>query len=263
MNYFNKKLPKISVIICTYNCEKYIKKTVKSILDQTYKNIEILILDNASTDKTVKIIENMKINNLRLFKSEINLGAYGGVNFLLSFCKGKYIGINDHDDIWHYRKIEKQINFLEKNLDYVGCGGLSIVFFEKNNNFRKLRRFNWKNFVPHPSLVFRNGNYRYNLDIKYKTDSYFMKNILSKYGKLFLFNDYLYIHRMRFDGNNLSKKRNIKDSLLYTFKTGNFFSLIKNFILIILPIDDFYYKYIMCGKIINNIDKYGFDKDNI
>src|SRR3990167_596097 len=116
----------VSVLICTYNAEKFIKSTLESVLNQSYKNIEVLILDNGSTDKTVPIIRTLALHNaqpltyevrkgpsIRLIESKKNLGPYKGLNVLLELAKGKYIAINDHDDIWHPEKIKKQVSFLE------------------------------------------------------------------------------------------------------------------------------------------------------
>ena len=91
----------VSVLICSYNAEAFIESTVNSVLGKTYKKIELLILDNASSDNTVQILKNIKKKDSRLviFTKKENVGAYPGLNFLLDKAKGSYIAINDHDDI--------------------------------------------------------------------------------------------------------------------------------------------------------------------
>ena len=110
---------KVSVILCTYNAEKYIRATLESILCQSYTTIEILILDNNSKDTTVDIIKSYKDTRIHIYSSEKNLGPYGGLNFLLEKATGEYIAIQDHDDLWRREKLEKQIEFLEKHKQYI------------------------------------------------------------------------------------------------------------------------------------------------
>jgi glycosyltransferase involved in cell wall biosynthesis len=112
-------IPKVSVVLCTYNAEKYIRATLESILYQSFKDIEILILDNNSKDTTINIIKTYKDARIYLYPSEKNLGPYGGLNFLLKKAKGEYIAIQDHDDLWHPEKLAKQVAFLEKNKKYI------------------------------------------------------------------------------------------------------------------------------------------------
>ena len=98
--------PLVSVLVCSYNAEQFIESTVQSVLGQTYKNIELLVLDNASTDTTVNLLEQIQKADSRLIiiASKTNHGAYPGLNLLLEKAKGTYIAINDHDDIWHSEK---------------------------------------------------------------------------------------------------------------------------------------------------------------
>jgi len=199
---------KISILIVSYNAEKYIKKTINSCLNQTYKNIKILVLDNASKDGTVKIIKNIQARDSRLkvFENKENLGPYAGLNFLLEKAKGKYIAIQDHDDIWFPEKIEKQVEFLEKNKNFVACGTNAFYYYES----RKLLILNKKsavtNFVDHTSLMFRNQGFRY--DEKYLlADEYFEKKILFSKGKIACLQVSMTIHRIKGDGTNLSSSR--------------------------------------------------------
>ncbi|PIY69220.1 hypothetical protein COY90_01670 [Candidatus Roizmanbacteria bacterium CG_4_10_14_0_8_um_filter_39_9] len=183
--------PLVSVLICSYNAERFIESTLKSVLNQTYKNIEILILDNASTDKTVSIIQSLTHPNaaiptsqvrigpsIRLIQGEKNRGAYPGLNFLLAEAKGKFIAINDHDDIWHPEKLKRQINFLQKNIKYIGCGSSIINRYEAYDKYIFRSQPEDAKVAWHTSLMFRNNGYRYDTSIKVATDFYFIKNIL-------------------------------------------------------------------------------------
>jgi len=200
---------KVSVIVVTYNAEKFIINTISSCLNQTYKNIEILILDNASSDNTVKIIESLKNERIRLFKNIENVGPYKGLNFLLEKAEGEYIAIQDHDDIWFPEKIEKQIKFMEENPEFIACGTNNYNFYEGSDILilnKKPFASAGKNYVPHSSLLFRNKNFRYDVN-KILSDEYFEKKTLANAGKIFLIDEALTIHRIRTNSRNLSKTR--------------------------------------------------------
>jgi len=231
---------RVSILICTYNCEKYIENTLQTIFDQTYKNWELLILDNDSKDKTKQILKNHEKNSkIKIFYSKTNLGAYPGLNFLLDKAKGKYIAIQDHDDLWHPEKLEKQVSFLEKNKKYIGCGTNFIEYFD---GIKKVQLITSKEessfFVGHTSLVFRKKKHRYNLKKKYGTDFNFMKNILCKNKKLiYVLNNYYMLHYRPKNNSNLgsqwSQKMTYnefseinKHSSQYKNKTYNFFQFI-------------------------------------
>ena len=130
-------VPLVSVLICAYNAQKFIEATIRSVMAQTYRNIEILVLDNNSSDGTVAILEGLKRQEarLRLYGGKKNLGAYGGLNYLLERAAGTYIAIQDHDDLWHPDKIARQVEFLEKNHAYVGCGTAIINYYERYDTF--------------------------------------------------------------------------------------------------------------------------------
>jgi len=243
----SKKQPLVSVLLCTYNAERFITQTIDSIIFQSYKKLEILILDNNSSDNTINILKQISKSDKRIkvFKSKVNYGAYGGLNYLMKFAKGKFIAIIDHDDIWQKDKIAIQIKFLEKNKDYVGCGGLPIYYFEITGEFILTNRKYQQKFVPHPSLVFRNEGYKYDESILYKTDSYFMEKILCKNSKLFLFNKFFYISRIRADKKNLSREMKNLKNILSTFKkTKDWQTLLRGLLWVSLPekIRDFFYK---------------------
>jgi len=209
---FKEKIEKtrVSVLICSYNAERFIFFTIKSVLLQSYKNIEILILDNNSSDGTVSIIEDLqnKYKNIYLYKQLKNIGPYAGLNYLLDRAGGEYIAILDHDDIWHPEKIEIQTKFLNDNKRFVGCGSLPIFYYEKERKVMLKNKSEVSCVAPHPSLVFRKEKKeKYDLSITYKTDYYFMKySLCEKQRCIYNIQLPLYIHRVRRDGNNLNSK---------------------------------------------------------
>ncbi|GAA4876938.1 glycosyltransferase family 2 protein [Ferrimonas pelagia] len=108
--------PLISIISPTYNSKKFIRETVKSIQGQTYKNWELLITDDCSTDDTWQILGELaeKDSRIKLEKSDVNQGAASSRNASLSRARGDYLAFIDADDIWDNRKLEKQIKFMHE-----------------------------------------------------------------------------------------------------------------------------------------------------
>ena len=244
----------VSVLICTYNADKFIIPTLKSIYRQTYKNLEILILDNNSSDKTVGIInDKFKYDNIKLYTSYINLGPYKGLNFLLEKCNGKYIAIADHDDIYHPTKIEKQVRFLEKNKHYIGCGTNLYKFFENKKDFKIVTLSEISTFTPHPSIVFRNNGYRYNDLVEYQCDKYFMKYVLcNNIPALYTIQEPLYLSRVRYDQSNLSyiwnKQLTLKKILNYYHFSKDTKVFVKMFVKMMI-------NYNLVNKIANSINR--------
>ncbi|MHC0444406.1 glycosyltransferase family 2 protein [Flavobacterium sp. 3-218] len=107
----------VSIIVPTYNTEKFIRSTIDSVQNQTYTNWEMILADDASTDQTVAIIEEFaeKDNRIKLFKLPENRGNGFARNAALEKATGKYIAYLDADDLWFPEKLEKQIQFLKTN----------------------------------------------------------------------------------------------------------------------------------------------------
>jgi glycosyltransferase involved in cell wall biosynthesis len=118
--------PLVSVVIPTHNRSAFVIKAIDSVLNQTYKNIELIVVDDFSGDNTYKIISERfkQYPKVRIFRNEKNLGFVKTLNKGSALAKGKYIARLDDDDTWiDSRKIEKQVDFLEKNSYYVLIGG--------------------------------------------------------------------------------------------------------------------------------------------
>jgi len=121
MNNYNEE-PLVSVIIPTYNSAKFISGSVSSVTNQTYSNIEILIIDDGSTDNTEAVVQALS-GPIRYIK-QINSGPSSARNRGIAQSKGKYIAFLDVDDEWEPSKIESQVIFFEndKNLSIVATG---------------------------------------------------------------------------------------------------------------------------------------------
>lgn len=107
----------VSIIIPTYNCEKYIIETLESVSNQSFQDYEVIIIDDCSTDSTVKKIESFiqLKSNFYIYRNTINLGVSETRNYGFSLSTGRYIALLDSDDIWSFDKLEIQLLFMQKN----------------------------------------------------------------------------------------------------------------------------------------------------
>ena len=110
----NKK-PLISIIMNCYNGEKYLKKSLQSILKQSYKNWELIFFDNNSKDKSKSILHNFKDKRIKYFKSNIYLKLYDGRNLAIKKARGDFISFLDTDDWWKKDKLKEQVILLNTN----------------------------------------------------------------------------------------------------------------------------------------------------
>lgn len=110
----------VSIIIPSYNCERYIAETLESAINQIYKDIEIIVVNDCSPDGCESIIQEYikKDKRIRYFKNETNLGVAESRNKGVCASKGEYIAFLDSDDVWSLDKIEKQIKHLLQNNGY-------------------------------------------------------------------------------------------------------------------------------------------------
>ena len=119
--------PKLSVIMPVYNAEKFIIKSITSVIEQTIKSWELIIINDASTDSTQKIIDSYtdKDNRIKCFNLEKNSGAAVARNTCIIKATGKFIAFIDSDDIWLPTKSEVQINLMEKHKCDISCTSYS------------------------------------------------------------------------------------------------------------------------------------------
>ncbi len=117
--YMEEDIPLVSIIMPVYNSEKYIGRTLESVISQSFNDWEIIIVDDCSTDNSANIIKSYMNEDKRIkyYKLKINSGAAISRNTAIKNAIGKYIAFLDSDDIWHPEKLSKQIEIMEKN-DY-------------------------------------------------------------------------------------------------------------------------------------------------
>ena len=113
----------VSVIVPTFNRADTIVRCLESIANQTYFNIEIIVIDDCSTDNTEEIINQFSDSRVTYHRLDRNRRACYARNYGCRIAKGKYIAFQDSDDVWHYDKLEKELDYLIKEeKDFVFCG---------------------------------------------------------------------------------------------------------------------------------------------
>jgi len=130
--------PLISIALCTYNGEKYLSEQLDSIINQTYKNLEIIVVDDCSQDNTFSILQSyaLKSPQLKIFRNIKNKGYSKNFEYAISLCKGDYIAVSDQDDIWMTNKLElllKKIIIDDSLLVYSN----SLIVDERGNSLGK------------------------------------------------------------------------------------------------------------------------------
>lgn len=128
--------PLVSVIMPAYNGEKYIGDAIESVLDQSYDNFELIIVEDKSTDSTLEVIQRYKDSRLFLYLNSENRGIAYSTNRGIAKSKGKYIALLDDDDIALKRRLEWQVEFLEEHEDIDILGGRSALI-DSNGKFIK------------------------------------------------------------------------------------------------------------------------------
>ena len=128
--------PKVSVIIPVFNRENLIQRSIYSVLNQTYKNLETIIVDDASTDNTGNKIKEIKDERIKYFRNQVNLGPSKCRNLGIELAAGELIAFQDSDDEWHLDKLEKQVNLLITSPADVAAVYCGVEFIDINNGLK-------------------------------------------------------------------------------------------------------------------------------
>jgi len=210
----------ISVVMSVYNSGKLIYQTIKSILNQTYKHFEFIIINDASTDNTLNVIKEYakKENRIKIINNKKKLGIALASNKGLDAAKGKYIAMMDHDDISLPQRFEKELEFLEKNKD-IFVVGTNYCLIDINNkkitninvitdsNKLKDNIINGRPKICHPSIMFRNKTkIRYRSKIYYSQDYDFFLQLLANNKKISNLKEILFQHRIHITQTSMQKK---------------------------------------------------------
>lgn len=133
--------PLVSVIIPCYNAGRFVEQSVRSIMRQSYTNLEIITIDDCSTDDTLNTLEKLQKEDSRilLLKNKTNIGLVSTLNKGIKASKGKYIARMDADDIAFVERLSTQVKFLQQNANVAMCGGNYIMIDESGNAMNKLK----------------------------------------------------------------------------------------------------------------------------
>ncbi|APY10007.1 hypothetical protein BWZ22_01545 [Seonamhaeicola sp. S2-3] len=169
------KMPVVSVIMPVYNCEMYIEEAIYSILNQTFEDFELLIIDDCSTDKTKDIIKRLDDNRIIFIEKTKNTGYTNSLNHALQLVRGKYIARMDGDDVSLLDRFKAQVDFLESNVDVVACGTIfkyldtdTVISLPEYDDEIKLAMLKG-NSMAHPSIMMRSSVIKEN-NIKYNEE---------------------------------------------------------------------------------------------
>lgn len=179
---YKKKIPALSIMMPCYNGEKYLKEAIDSILDQTYYDFELLVVDDASTDTSKEIIKEYEKKDKRVhyLKNEFKKGVSGALNTAIKNARGKFLARQDADDVSLKERLKMQINCLENNSNLGYCS-VNINFLDKKSRVIKKNVYKrptapiefeaaFVNPVPNGTLI-----YRKELIDKYKLEFVYQK----------------------------------------------------------------------------------------
>jgi glycosyltransferase involved in cell wall biosynthesis len=209
-----------------YNGEHYLNEAVDSILAQTFKNIEFLIIDDASTDRTPEILHSYTDPRIKIITNKENLGLTKSLNKGLELARGEYIARMDADDISFPLRLERQVTFMDNNLDVVVCGTLketigntgfykSEFLYNPKTHERIKCSLLFGNPIAHSSAIIRKivileKGIRYD-ETFYSNQDYELWSRLINIGKFYIIPEKLVGYRKHTD--NLSKRMNLKQRL--------------------------------------------------
>jgi len=183
---------KISIITVCFNSQQTIRATIKSVLSQSYKQVEYIIIDGASTDNTVKIIKEFS-NSIDVFVSESDAGIYDAINKGISKSSGDVVGLLHADDVFDNKSvIDNVMGLFDENVDMI-YGDINYV--DRNDIYRVIRRwksdsykkgkFKWGWMPPHTGFFMKKSCYLkhglYNLSLGSSADYELMLRMFELY----------------------------------------------------------------------------------
>ena len=233
MKKFNKidlrlnKKPKISVILSFFNNNETLELSIKSIINQSYKNFELILISDGSNDLSNKIVQKflIKKNNILYLRSRVNMGLTKMLNVGIKYSRGDFIARQDADDFSFSSRFKKQIDYFEKNNDVDILGSNAVYIIKNKKQIIKMpekdinikQGLPYKNTIIHPTVMMRkkifNKNIFYNenylrcqdyelwLRVKNKVKFYnIQKNLVIRHNtsKKFLFSELILTSKARF-----------------------------------------------------------------
>ncbi|MDD5083591.1 MAG: glycosyltransferase [Candidatus Moranbacteria bacterium] len=254
-------MPKVSVVLPSYNHEKYVSECIQSILDQTFQDFELIITDDGSSDDTVQEIKKFTDKRIKLFIFDKNKGASAAVNHCIRNSSGKYIAMMNSDDVFVEDKLEKQVEFLDNHGDFGAVVSHLLPIDEDGNEFfdknlfdhvhfeqENRGRYGWmreaffgKNNFAHPSALIRRDCYRgigyYDERFAQVPDWDFWIRLCQKY-EVHIMPERLLKYRIRSKSQNISAdkpEKRIRTAWEMIFMLDNFLNLDATEVKIVFP----------------------------
>lgn len=227
----NKNIqPTVSVVMPVFNMEKYLHEALESILNQTFSNFELIVINDGSTDSTLEIINKyaQKDQRVVIVNHESNHGLISSLNEALKMARGRYIARMDGDDISVPGRFEYQVKYLDENKDiFLVAGSFSRVYEDgrviKGNSKEYTpeevkENFFKPGFILHPSVMFRNEeNIFYREKARYCEDLDLWSRFITEGKKLFVSSElliYYRIHEKSVSSKNLKTQKNMVKEVL-------------------------------------------------
>lgn len=176
-------MPKVSVLMPVYNAERYLQEAIDSIINQTFTDWELIIINDGSTDGSETIIKAYTDKRIRLVNNEQNLKLIKTLNNGIDLCQGEYIARMDADDIAMPDRLQIQVDFMDKHPDYIMSGTNAIVIDNKGDKTGIIRNLSDSDLLKinllfsdpfiHPSMLIRRqilASNRFNEDYKHVED---------------------------------------------------------------------------------------------
>jgi len=217
---FNKEYPTISVIMAVHNSQRFLEKSIKSIINQTFNDFELIIINDFSKDKSLDLAKEYRKRDKRIiiFNNKKNMGPAKTRNKGLNKAKGKYIAILDSDDISHPKRLEIQFKYLEKHPETFLVGSSAVFIDENGNEIKRFRKYknseilSWRLpkscSIIHSSVMFRNHKkIFYDVQYKYAHDYAFYLELLSKNKKLINLPNFLVKYRVSRNSISVDKRK--------------------------------------------------------
>lgn len=133
-------IPKVTVLIPVYNCQKYVAEAIESVLEQGFSDFELLLIDDGSTDGSRDILGSYADPRIRVILNETNLGIPRTLNKGLGLARGEYFALLDNDDFASPNRLELQVDFLERHEEYAAVGTWAVTTDEEGRTLGQIKR---------------------------------------------------------------------------------------------------------------------------
>jgi glycosyltransferase involved in cell wall biosynthesis len=218
-------MPKVSVILTSFNHAKYICEAIESTLNQTFTDFELIILDDCSSDNSWQLINKYSDKRIKAFRNQANIGPVTGVNKAISeLATGEFIAIHHSDDVWELDKLRRQVVYLDANPE-MGAAFTWVQIIEEHGvkltgdwfDHKNKTRWQWinqlfleQNHLCHPSVLIRKQCYQdvggYRNGLAQTTDAEMWSRVLLKF-PIHIIQEKLTKHRKLSDKSNASGDR--------------------------------------------------------